>query len=243
MTRKLIVPRHVCDRLVSLILETPNGLETGVTLLGTTVPVPEAPAPRVNGMAAAPNSVDVVLAVVGPGRGATHEPAHYSGDEHYSNSMYETLQSAMPGIRWLGELHAHPHGMTWLSQGDLETVREILTGDDDTLHPAEFIAGVMQRKNGSVKIYPFHFTRECLKGSPMEIRIVSSQDDVVRQARLKGVQDDRPGICTESQGSGAAVAEAPRHCWLWQWGKRARGHVRTLWHRFIHFGRSRTARS
>src|SRR2546425_8797413 len=126
----------------------------------------------------------------------------------------------MSGIRWLGELHAHPRGMTWLSGGDRRTVKQILTGNDDTLHPHEFIAGVMQRRNGTVDIYPFCFTRECLEGKPLEVHIVDSRAPVVHQARLKGIQNDRPRICAKPEGSGKAVAQTPRHRWLRQWRER-----------------------
>src|SRR5262249_13201422 len=116
------------------------------------------------------------------------EPAHYSGDENHANEIYDALRSALPGVRWLGELHVHPRRMTWLSGGDLRTVRHILTGTDETLHPDEFIAGVMQRRDGTVDIYPVHFTREWLEGSVMEIRVVDCNDARVQQARRNAVE-------------------------------------------------------
>src|SRR2546425_1859085 len=131
--KKLLIPKHVLRRIVSSVLETPDGFETGVTLFGMP-------------LEGTPDVQYAVLAIAGPGRRATHEPAHYSGDENHANEIYESLTSAMPGICWLGELHVHPRGMTWLSGGDLRTVRQILTGTDETLHPEEFIAGVMQRR-------------------------------------------------------------------------------------------------
>ncbi|MCL5671111.1 MAG: hypothetical protein M1423_07435, partial [Acidobacteria bacterium] len=139
-TSKLTIPRHVFHQIVSAVLETPAGLETGVTLFGTSVPVsPAAPSEKPGeAHVAASNTAHVVLAVAGPGKRATHQPVHYSGDENYSNAIFGALASAMPGMRWLGELHVHPQGMTWLSHGDRRTVREILTGCDDTLHPKEF---------------------------------------------------------------------------------------------------------
>src|SRR6266852_1778030 len=98
-TRKLLFPKHVFDDVVRSALETSRGRETGVTLFGTsleTIPVASY----------------VVLAIAGPGRNATHEPEHYSGDENHANEIYVALRSAMPAIRWLGELHVHPRGMT-----------------------------------------------------------------------------------------------------------------------------------
>ncbi len=203
--RKLLIPQTVFDRLRALILETPEGLETGVTLFGTSVSIPDA---------------DVVLAVAGPGRRATHEPAHYSGDENHANAIFDALQCALPGIEWQGEFHVHPRGMTWLSHGDVRTVCEILTGRDDTLHPEAFIAGVLQRKNRSVVIYPYRFTRERLKGDVMELQIVATDAPAVHQARLKGVQNARSSVCTKSEGSRTAQHKTSRHHWLRLWWQR-----------------------
>ena len=218
--KKLLIPKSVFDQIVFSVLETPEGHETGVTLFGAGL---EGTAKSGHGC--------VVLAIAGPGKRATHQPAHYSGDDGHANEIYEALRSAMPGIRWSGELHVHPQGMTWLSGGDRRTVKQILTGDDDTLHPQEFIAGVMQRRNGTVDIYPFCFTRECLEGNGMELLIVDSDAPVVHQARLKGIQNDRSGIRTKPEGSRTAVAQAPRHRWLRQWRERLGKYGRKVRHR------------
>src|SRR6266404_7824983 len=130
--RTLVIPRNVFDEIVRSVSGTPRGCETGVTLFGAS-------------SEGVPDAHYIVLAIAGPGRRATHEPAHYSGDENHANDIHDALRSALPGIRWLGELHVHPRGMTWLSRGDLRTVRHLLTGIDETLHPDEFIAGIMQR--------------------------------------------------------------------------------------------------
>src|SRR5436309_425711 len=226
--RKLVIPKDVFDQIIASVLETRDGLETGVTLFGSHLETPEPCRPGTDWdhKAALSDSAHVVLAIVGAGTRATHAPAHYSGDDGQANAVYEALRSAMPGICWLGELHVHPRGMTWLSGGDRRTVKQILTGNDDTLHPAEFIAGVMQRRNGTVDIYPYHFTRECLEGNSMELLIVDSDAPVVRLARLKGIQNDRSGICTKPEGGRTVVTQAPRHRWLRQWWERARGYGR-----------------
>ena len=228
--KKLLIPKGVFDQILSSVLATPDGLETGVTLFGTSLEANSAPDRKTT----VSDSACVVLAVAGPGKRATHEPAHYSGDDDQSNEIYQALRSAMPGIHWLGELHVHPRGMTWLSGGDRRTVKQILTGNDDTLHPDEFIAGVMQRKDSGVDIYPFHFTRECLEGNAMELLIVDSDAPVVHQARLKGIQNDRPRVCTQPEGSRTVVPQTPRHRWLRQWWERARGYGRKVRHRQVH---------
>jgi proteasome lid subunit RPN8/RPN11 len=223
--RKLLVPKHVYAEIVDSVSETARGLETGVTLFGTSL---EGIRDSAEG--------HIVLAIAGPGKRATHEPAHYSGDQSYANAVYAALRSAMPSIRWIGEIHVHPRGMTWLSSGDRRTVKEILTGNDDTLHPDEFIAGVMQRRNGAVDIYPYHFTREWLTGSAMELALVESNAPIVHQARLKGVQNDRPSLRTESAGSREAVHKTPRHRWLRQRWERLRQHGRKGRDRQVHSG-------
>lgn len=223
--QELVIPKHVLKAIISSVAETSDGLETGVTIFGSRS---EGPTP----------ATLVILAVAGPGRRSTHEPAHYSGDDDHTNAVHDALRSAMPGIRWLGEFHVHPQGMTWLSGGDRRTVRQILTGSDQTLHPEEFIAGVIQRRNGAVDIYPYHFTRECLDGSAMEIRIVDSDHPVIHQARLeaikRGDENDRSGICTEHEGSRTALPETPRHNWLRKWRERLGKHGRTGGDRPIH---------
>jgi hypothetical protein len=218
--RKLLIPRPVFDEILYSVSETKDGLETGVTLFGS----------RLEGF---PEPSYVVLAVAGPGRRATHQPAHYSGDEEHASEIYAALGSALPGIIWLGELHVHPSGMTWLSGGDLSTVRHILTDTDLGIRPEEFIAGVMQRRNGTVDIYPFHFTRERLKGRAMEIRILDFDDPRVRKARLKAIEEggesDRPSVCAQPRGSRAALPEAPGHYWLRKWRQRACGYDFESW--------------
>jgi hypothetical protein len=225
----LVIPKPVFAEIVASVLETWDDLETGVTLFGTSLKDDVSV-----GNAGRPGYGYVVLAIAGPGKRAVHEPAHYSGDDDHANEIYDALRSAMPGIRWIGELHVHPSGMTWLSNGDHRTVRHILTGDDHTLHPDEFIAGVMQRKNGTVDIYPFHFTREWLEGKAMGIQIVDSNVPMVHQARLKGIRDDRPSIRAQSERSRTARQETSRHHWLRQWWQRACRYGRQIRDRKIH---------
>src|SRR6267142_7140939 len=220
--KTLSIPKNVLDGIVRWVSEAPHGCETGVTVFGTSLE------------GTLPNSHYVVLAIAGPGRRATHEPAQYSGDENHANEIYDALRSALPGIRWLGELHEHPKGMTRLSCGDLRTVRHILNGTDETLHPDEFIAGVMQRRDGTVDIYPSHFTREWLRGRPMEIQIVDSDVSEVQQARRSAIErrmhDDRSNLRAEPPGSRAVIPQARRFGWLRKWWKRDRADGRPRGH-------------
>jgi hypothetical protein len=166
---KLILPKHVLDDIREAVRKTRRDVETGVSLFGICL------------------GETVILAAAGPGPSATHRSLHYSSDTEFTNTVYTALQSALPSIEWLGEFHVHPAGMIRLSGGDLETIREIILGTDDTLHPASFIAGVMQRTKDGLEIYPFYFDRTRLEShaepDPMELQLVEANDEIVRKAR------------------------------------------------------------
>jgi hypothetical protein len=223
----LVLPNFVFSEIVATVNRTRDGLETGVKLFGTVLDNDSH------------SHAFVVLAIAGPGQNSTHQPAHYSGDANYATDIFAALGSAMPGIKWLGEMHVHPRGITWLSSGDRRTVREILTGTDDTVHPEEFIAGVMQRKPGAIEIYPYHFTRECLDGNSIPVRVIADEAPLIEQARQKAIQkgtnhegrNDRSGICPQPEGSPAAQGEASRYHRLRQWGQRLGAYGRALWRR------------
>lgn len=182
----LILTEELWNRMREITYRT--RLETGVTLFGTK-----------------DGERRLVKEIAGPGEQATHEFAHYSGDDTYVTQTFNALRRDDPSIEWLGELHAHPPGMTWLSCGDRQTVREVLLGTDDTYHPDEFIAGVIQRVSGSIVIYPVRFTKADLKGEEMEV--------------VHG-----KNICKESEREGGFVEKAHRHCRAWQRWRRNRGH-------------------
>src|SRR5439155_23154708 len=115
----------------------------------------------------------IVTHMAPPGKNAEQEYARCTGDAEFEASFFEELQKKDPQITWVGDLHAHPLGLSSLSGRDLRTVREILLGTDDTWHPSEYVAGVMLRTTGGVTIYPWHFTKENLDGSEMETYIVN----------------------------------------------------------------------
>lgn len=190
----LVLPENIFDQIREIICDGKRGLETGVSLFGVRLP------PVENALV-----YDyVVLAVAGPGPRATHRPAHYSSDTEYTGDIYQALQSALPSIEWLGELHVHPTGMTWLSGGDRETVREILhTTSDDTLRPREFIAGVMQRRQRGVEIHPFFFSREHIEGRTMCMKRVPAGSALVREARDVAVGHSLP-LCAPFDDGGEA---------------------------------------
>jgi len=169
-TRTLVLPDTIVAEIIAIVSEAPAGKETGVSLFG--VPI--------SGIA----NRYVVLAVCGPGPHATHEPDRYSSDTDFTSSVFSALTQALPSMSWIGELHVHPRGMTWLSREDRETVTKLLTETDpDTYCPRAFIAGVLQGRKDGVALYPYYFDRKCLEGVSIEIERVDSDADVVRQAR------------------------------------------------------------
>jgi len=115
----------------------------------------------------------VVTHIAPPGKNAQQGYARCTGDAEFEASFFEELQKKDPQITWLGDLHAHPLGLSSLSGRDRQTVREILLGTDDTWHPAEYVAGVMLRTVNGVTFYPCYFTKENLDGSEMETHIAT----------------------------------------------------------------------
>jgi proteasome lid subunit RPN8/RPN11 len=182
----LIFTQELWDHIREVAYRT--RLETGVTLFGTK-----------------DGERRIVKAIADPGQNGTHEYAHYSGDEDHASQVFDQLRRDDPSIEWLGELHAHPPGMTWLSGGDRRTVKEILTGTDDTYHPDEFIAGVIQRVSGSIVIYPLYFTKTNLEGEDMEVLYGTS-------------------ICQKPDRARSIVAKAYRYCRCWNWRQHHRRH-------------------
>lgn len=182
----LVFTQELWDHIREVAYRT--RLETGVTLFGTK-----------------DGERRIVKAIADPGQNGTHEYAHYSGDADHASETFHTLQREDPSIEWLGELHAHPPGMTWLSIGDRETVAGILLGTDDTYHPDEFTAGVIQRVSGSIVIYPVHFTKTNLEGEDMEVLYGTS-------------------ICKKPDRTRNIVAKAYRYCRRWNWRKHHRRH-------------------
>jgi hypothetical protein len=210
---QLIIPTHVLREIRSLIAETTEDVETGVSLFGVWTPSP------------------LVLAVCGPGPRAVHAALHYTGDDGYATAVYLALRCALPGIKWLGEFHAHPAGMPQLSSGDLKTVRRVLAGAEGELRPEALIAGVLQRAGRKLDIHPFYFDRTYAEGkekpTSMEITEVDADDATVRAAQklaMEGTHDDLTGLCKEPEGSGGALQETPPHRRRWQWWKRHRAH-------------------
>ena len=107
--------------------------------------------------------------VIKPGPNAVERSATYQCDNDYAEKEFNRLLKDDPTLCWLGELHVHPRGYPMLSSTDRRTVREVMLGTDDCLHPDEFICGVMQRVLGSLAIHPVLFTRTNIEGVAMEV--------------------------------------------------------------------------
>jgi hypothetical protein len=191
--RTLVLPRTILDQIRLIVGETRGDCETGVALFGTRISrIISRASYAADAWPTLIRHHHVVLAVAGPGPRATHQPAHYSADTDYASGIYQALQSALPAIEWLGELHVHPRGMTWLSGGDRRTVKDLLGSTaTDTVSPEEFIAGVMQRRKHGVAIYPYYFSRRLLEGCEIGIEYIPADADLVREARRVAAESRR----------------------------------------------------
>jgi len=148
---KLIIPTEVARRIFEVVYQT--GLETGVTLFGERA-----------------GEDFTVKHIAGPGPEATHEELHYSGNEDYATMVFNELLKDDPNLQHIGELHVHPFMMKRLSQGDRETVKELLKDYD------EFIAGVILRNRfWDFKIYAVYFSRSQPEGIEMEVQYEHTQ--------------------------------------------------------------------
>ncbi len=165
----VILPEHVREDIRRIVAASSND-ETGVSLFGVAV-----------------GACRVVLAAVGPGPRATHTPVYYEPDVDYANAAFDALKSALPGISWIGEFHVHPRGMPWLSGHDRETMRWLLA--DTELDLTDFVAGIMQRQDRDVAIYPYYFSRDVTDGQAALLEVVGSAADIVREARFLALQD------------------------------------------------------
>lgn len=172
----IVFPEHVHADVRRIVSETEDHSETGVCLFG--IPA---------------GGRYIALAAVGPGPRATHTSVFYEPDVEYANAAFDALKSALPVIRWIGEFHLHPRGMTWLSGHDRETMRRLFADAD--LGLAIFFAGIMQRRAEGVSIYPYYFSREDQDGREATLDVVASDADIVQEAR-------RLAIVTEAEPEG-----------------------------------------
>ena len=123
---RLVVSPETLASIRKTVEQTPEGIETGVTLFGVRA-----------------DSGFTALAAVGPGPNAIHTPSFHQPDANQLNREYERLLEQWPGIEWIGSLHVHPYGMPYLSRHDRNTVERIF--GDASLRLSEFVAGIIQR--------------------------------------------------------------------------------------------------
>ena len=152
----------------------------------------------------------VVRHVVGPGRDALQEPYDYSCDNDHAEREYSRLLKTDPTLQWLGELHVHPSGFPNLSRTDRRTARDVICSTEDVLHPAEFIVGVIQRREGpDFEVFPVLFSKANLKGETL------------------GVDYGKHHLCAKSGRAERVIAKTYRYCRMWQYWRRSRRDRRT----------------
>src|SRR2546426_3214013 len=160
---RLVVSPETLASIQETVEQTSEGIETGVTLFG------------VQG-----DSGFTVLAAVGPGPKAVHPPVFHQPDADHLNHEYERLRELWPGLEWIGSLHVHPYGMPYLSGHDRNTVERIFGDASHRLN--EFVAGIIQRRDRRLAIYPYVITSDDRLPWLVPVEIVSSQSDVWREA-------------------------------------------------------------
>jgi proteasome lid subunit RPN8/RPN11 len=186
--KKLVLDSNIYPRICALAREYEG--EFAVTLFGT-----------IRG------DDHIITHIAPPGRKSVNDWAFCTNDQEYEADFFERLREQDPAIQYLGDLHAHPPLMSWLSDTDRRTIRQILLGTTDAIHPNEYVGGVMLRNRHNLDIYPMHFTRENLSGSPME------------------VQYER--VCQKPQRTGGLIHKTYCHCRSWLARQRTRRHGHT----------------
>ena len=144
----------------------------------------------------------VVTHFAPPGRNAEHAHGRCTNDHEFESDVFTRLRKEAPGIQYLGDLHAHPASCPRLSGTDYATVRQTLFGTDDTLHPEEYVAGIILplRRAGEpgVAIVPTYFSKQNPRGSKMELEYVNAgvctKPERARRLFLAGYSRDRRGL-------------------------------------------------
>jgi hypothetical protein len=143
-----------------------------------------------------------VTHLVPPGKKAKQARGRCTNDHEFESDVFNKLRKEVPGIQYLGDLHAHPPSYPRLSGRDYATVRETLFGTDDTLHPEEYVAGIILplRRAGEpgVAIVPTYFSKENPSGSEMELEYVltgiCTKPERARRLFLAAYSPERRGI-------------------------------------------------
>ncbi len=194
MKRTLILQDGIYAEIVRLAGEF-RGLEFAITLFGSIR-----------------DERFEVTHIAPPGGNAEHAHGRCTNDHEFESDVFNRLRKEVPGIQYLGDLHAHPPSYPRLSGTDYATVRQTLFGTDDTLHPEEYVAGIILplRRAGEpgVAIVPTYFSKQNPLGSEMELEYVHA------------------GVCTKP--------ERTRRLFLAAYSRGRRGVDR--WHDLRHLG-------
>src|SRR2546427_6471451 len=155
-----------------------------------------------------------------PGRNAEHAHGRCTNDHEFESDVFNRLRKDVPGIQYLGDLHAHPASYPRLSSTDFATVRQTLFETDNTLHPEEYVAGIILplRRAGEpgVAIVPTYFSKQNPSGSEMELEYVHS------------------GVYTKPERARRLFRAAYSRGWrglAWEHGHR---HLGAYWRRLTH---------
>jgi hypothetical protein len=160
----LILSEGLFLSIRSTICQTPEGLETGVTLFGVRR-----------------ETSRVALFAVGPGPRAVHTPSFHEPDAEFVNEEFARLRTTLPSLEWIGSLHVHPFGVPWLSGHDRRTLSNLFRDCADLV--PDFIAGIIQRHGPCLLIYPYALSPEMAEARLATLEIVPDDRDVFCEAR------------------------------------------------------------
>jgi hypothetical protein len=182
----LILSEELFLAIRSTICQTPEGLETGVTLFGVRQ-----------------ETCRVALFAVGPGPQAVHTPGFHQPDTEFVNDAFARLRATMPSLEWIGSLHVHPFGMPCLSGHDRRTMSTVFRDCGDWV--PDFVAGIIQRHGPCLLIYPYALSPEMPDGRLAALEIVPDDNEVIYEAlRLA----ERPESVAEATAARAESSTA-----------------------------------
>ena len=184
---KLMMSDWLYSTIEETIGQTPEGLETGVTLLGIRQ-----------------ENYRTALFALGPGPKAIHRTCFHQADTAYLNEEFNRLRQVYPKLEWIGSFHVHPFGMPSLSGHDTATLENLFS--DEELGLSDFTVGIIQRRNGRLAIYPYYL--EVGDSFPwlLPLEIVSEETDIISTAEaIAGSKDAGDTVNSENEGSDLAA--------------------------------------
>src|SRR5229473_717116 len=165
MKRTLILQDGIYAEIVRLAGEF-RGLEFAITLFGSIR-----------------DERFEVTHIAPPGGNAEHAHGRCTNDHEFESDVFNRLRKEVPGIQYLGDLHAHPPSYPRLS---------------GTEYAAGIILPLRRAGEPGVAIVPTYFSKQNPRGSEMELEYVNAgvctKPERARRLFLVGYSRGRRGI-------------------------------------------------